>query len=148
MCREIRYEQTTVSLPNCEQSKNDKSFNEKNSSHNSDSILELQNRLENSVFNKKMFPNVCKHHLIIYGCLKFTFKKVWRIRKRKKIKIWNVFFCVCVKSQDYLIPDIYRSPLLSRNRNIGNQKLFATEGPSVEQTQELSVMILMDLSTL
>ena len=67
--------------------------------------------------------------------------------KKKKDKNLKCF-CLCVKSQDYLIPDIYRSPLLSRNRNIGNQKLFATEGPSVEQTQRSVCMILMDLSTL
>ena len=47
-----------------------------------------------------MFPNVCKHYLIIYGCLKFTFKKIERIEKKlkKKIKI--------VKIQNYFIPDI------------------------------------------
>ena len=28
---------------------------------------------------KKMFSNVCKHYLIIYGCIKFTFKKVGRM---------------------------------------------------------------------
>ena len=33
-----------------------------------------------------MFPNVCKHHLIIYGCLKITFKKVGRIKKKLKKK--------------------------------------------------------------
>ena len=26
-----------------------------------------------------MFPNVCKHYLIIYGCLKFTSKKVGKM---------------------------------------------------------------------
>ena len=31
-----------------------------------------------------MSPNVCKHHLIIYGCLKFTFKKGGRIKKNEK----------------------------------------------------------------
>ena len=30
-------------------------------------------------FNLKMFPNVCKHYLIIYGCLKFNFKKVGKM---------------------------------------------------------------------
>jgi hypothetical protein len=31
-----------------------------------------------------MFPNVCKHYLIIYGCLKITLKKVERIEKDLK----------------------------------------------------------------
>ena len=42
----------------------------KSITHSNDSILELQ---------KKMFPNVCKHYLVIYGCIKFTFKKVGRM---------------------------------------------------------------------
>jgi hypothetical protein len=31
-----------------------------------------------------IFRNVCKHYLIIYGCLKFTFKKLGRIKKKLK----------------------------------------------------------------
>ncbi len=33
-----------------------------------------------------MFPKVCKHYLIIYGCLKFTLKKEKRIEKKLKKK--------------------------------------------------------------
>ena len=36
-----------------------------------------------------MCPNVCKHYLIIYSCLKFIFKKVERIKiekLKKKLK--------------------------------------------------------------
>ena len=39
-----------------------------------------------------MFPNVCKHYLIIYGCLKFTFKKVGRIKKKIIKKIFDFYF--------------------------------------------------------
>ena len=50
-------------------------------------ILYLNYKIKKTVFSiKKMFPNVCKHYLIIYGCLKFTFKKVGRIKKITKKK--------------------------------------------------------------
>ena len=41
-----------------------------------------------------MFSTVCKHHLIIYGCLKSTLKirKEWKNFEKKKIKKKN-FFC-------------------------------------------------------
>jgi hypothetical protein len=39
-------------------------------------ILYLNYINEKTVFfNLKMFPNVCKHHLIILGHVKYTFKK-------------------------------------------------------------------------
>ena len=38
-----------------------------------------------------MFPNVCKEFLIIYWCLKYTFKKVEKLKKKleKKKKNWK-----------------------------------------------------------
>ena len=39
-----------------------------------------------------MFPNICKHYLIIYGCLRFTFKKVGRKEKKFEKKIWKKKF--------------------------------------------------------
>ena len=33
-----------------------------------------------------MFPNVCKQNLIIYGCLKYTFKKVEKLEKKDEKK--------------------------------------------------------------
>ena len=60
-----------------------------------------------------MFQNVCKHHLIVYGCLKFTFKKEGRIKsfekkkiEKKKKKLWKLKIS---------LSQIFRKLLLSRN---------------------------------
>ena len=62
-----------------------------------------------------MFPNVCKEFLIIYGCLKSTFKKVEKIEKKlkkknfeKKKKLWKFKIS---------LSQIFKMLLLSRNND-------------------------------
>ena len=58
----------------------------------------------------KMFSNVCKHHLIVYGCLKFTFIKVGRTKKNrnKKKELKKM-------EKEIRLSQTFRSPLLPLN---------------------------------
>ena len=64
-----------------------------------------------------MFPNVCKHYLIIvYGCLKFTFKKVGRmlINYFQVLLVSVRFFC---ETHKISLSQIFRILLLSQNND-------------------------------
>ena len=61
-------------------------------------ILYLNHKNKKTVFHfKNVFPNVCKHYLIIYDCLKFTFKKVGRMLIITRKFYFKYFWphCVC-----------------------------------------------------
>ena len=75
--------------------------------------------------------SVCKHNLIIYGYLKFTFKKAGTIKKiKKKNFFWNRnYFLWKFKISS---SQIFRINEQWMFRALGNQRVFATGGISVE----------------
>ena len=77
-----------------------------------------------------MFPNVCKHHLIIYGCIKFTFKTCKKYKKvlKKKSVGFFVFLWKIKISLSQIFWDLYSHktivPCTRRQESICNWRSF------------------------